>query len=172
MTSICLFMPATFAQSRMWSIYTDLAESKCRTLEVHEETGASVQRCPGVGGYKLLALDDDARQSITVVDPAGKEHELDLWTLITPAFSSLGNKAEWRVTRKKGKTIPRALIVRVNASEDPENPKRLTSYLAVARITFDKICVTNKIRSGAGANQAARRAADTSYNAPCLPEPK
>lgn len=158
------------AQTNARSIYTDLSESKCRTIEVEKETGASVQSCPGLGGYKLLVLDDDARQSITVVDPSGKKHELNLWQVITGAFSSLGSKAEWRVTTRRGRRVPFALIVRVNANEDPENPNRIRSYLSVTKLTADSICVTHKIDGAHNANEAARKAADESATAPCLKE--
>jgi hypothetical protein len=156
------------AQTKLKSIYTDLSESKCKTLEVDKETGSSTQRCPGVAGYKLLVLDDDARQSITVVTPSGKEHPLNLWVVITYAFSSVGPRAEWRVRSNNGKVSPTALIVRVNASEDSTNPSRLTSYLAVVKVTPEEICVTQKIRPGANANEIARNAADTAQTAACL----
>lgn len=156
------------AQTKLESVYSDLSSSKCKTTEVDKETGSSTQRCPGVGGYGLLLLDDDSRQSITVVAPDGKNHPLDFWEVITGAFSSVGNKAEWRVTRSKGKVSPAALIVRVNASEDSANPSRLTSYLAVVKVTPEKICVTNKISPGVKANEEARQAADSASTAACL----
>lgn len=160
---------ATQAQE-VESVYTNLSPSKCQTIEIDEESGSSVQNCPGVGGYRLLVLDDDSRQSITVTDSAGKKYELNLWHVITGAFSSVGQKAEWRVTRKEGKPIPFALIVRVNASEDVEKPNRITSYLSVTKITANSVCVTHKIGPGAKANEEARKAADESATAPCLKE--
>jgi len=153
------------------SIYTDISGSRCRTIRVDRESGSSVQSCPGVAGYKLEVEDDDARMSITVVAPGGQRSELSYWQVITTAFSSLGNKAEWRITQAKGKTTPVALIVRVNASEDPSNPQKLTSYLAVAKITAAKTCVTDKIGPSATANEEARRAADTAATRPCLEAP-
>lgn len=156
------------AQAKLESVYSDLSSSKCKTVEVDKETGSSTQRCPGIAGYKLLVLDDDARQSITVVTPDGKQHPLDFWEVVTGAFSSVGNKAEWRVTRSKGKVSPVGLIVRVNASEDSSNPSRLTSYLAVVKLTPDRICVTHKIPPGPAANENARQAVDTAQNADCL----
>jgi len=150
------------------SIYTDISGSRCRTISVHRESGATVQSCPGVAGYKLEVEDDDARMSISVVAPGGKKSELSYWQVITSNFSSLGNKAEWRVTTVKGKTTPVALIVRVNANEDPSNPQKTTSYLAVAKITAEKTCVTDKIGPGATANEEARRAADSAATRPCL----
>ncbi|MCM3874121.1 MAG: hypothetical protein ND895_25820 [Pyrinomonadaceae bacterium] len=159
---------ATKAQAKLESVYSDLAEAKCKTIEIDEETASSTQRCPGIGGYKLLVHDDDARQSITVVTPGGKKHPLDFWQVVTYAFSSVGNKAEWRVTKRKGKLLPVALIVRVNASEDSSNPSRRTSYLAVVKVTPEEICVTHKIPPGAKANETARKAADTAQTAACL----
>lgn len=158
------------AQGKLESVYSDLAESKCRTIEVVKETGDTTQACPGIAGYKLLVLEGDLRQSITVVTPGGEKHPLDFWPVITGAFSTVGNKAEWRVTRSRGKVSPVALIVRVNASEDVEHPNRLTSYLAVVKVTPEKICVTHKIPPGAKANETARRAADSSRTAACLKE--
>lgn len=157
-------------QARLESIYSDLSSAKCRTIEVDKETGSSTQRCQGIAGYRLLVLDDDARQSITVVTPGGEEHPLDFWGVVTHAFSSVGNKAEWRVSRSKGKVAPVALIVRVNASEDSANPSRLTSYLAVVKVTPEKICVTHKIPPGLNANENARHAADNAQTAACLKE--
>ena len=146
------------------SVYTDIAPARCKTVEVHEETAGSVQKCAGVAGYGLLVEDDDARQSVTVVSPDGKKHPLHYWQVITPAFSSLGDKAEWRVEKKGGKVRPFALIVRVYASENPENPDQKTSYLAVAKLTDAEVCVTDKVKT----NEEARQAADASAGKPCL----
>lgn len=150
------------------SVYTDIAGNKCRTIKVIEETGEAVQRCPGIAGYKLEVEDGDARMSVSVVAPSGRKSELSYWQVITTSFSSLGDKAEWRVRRVNGKVVPVALIVRVNASEDPSNPEKTTSYLAVAKITPRKSCVTARIAPGAGANEEARRAADLAATKPCL----
>ena len=46
--------------------------------------------------------------------------------------------------------------------------KQENSYLAVTKITPTEICVTDKILSGANANEDARRAADTAATKPCL----
>jgi hypothetical protein len=157
-------------QERIESVYSDLASSKCTTVTTDRETGASTQRCLGVAGYKLLVHDDDARQSITVVTPDGKKHDLDFWEVVTHGFSSVGSKAEWRAVRNRRKLAPIALIVRVNASEDAANPNRKTSYLTVTKLTPEKICVTHKIPQSADANAKARQAADESRTAACLKE--
>jgi hypothetical protein len=150
------------------SIYTDLSSPHCKTVTVDKETGSSVKKCPGVAGYSLLVEDDDARQSVTVLSPDGKRHALNYWQVITPAFSTVGDKAEWRVERKGGKVRPIALIVRVYANENPAAPNERTSYLAVAKITAEKVCVTARVKGGARANEEARRAADASADKPCL----
>ena len=146
------------------SVYTSLAEADCRLVEKDEETGATSSRCPGTAGYALLVHDWDARMTVDVVAPDGRTHRLRYSGVITSAFSSLGPRAEWRM--RDGKPV--ALIVRVNAFEDPETPDRAVSYLAVAKITAREVCVTDRIPPAANANEAARRAADQSASRPCV----
>jgi len=153
------------------SVYTDLEPDACEIIYVDEETGDTSGRCPGMGGYALIAHDSDARVSLDVVSPGGAEWPLQYTEVITSAFSSLGPRAEWRVRRQGGRNVPFALIVRVNAFEDPENPSRATSYLAVARISSSGACVTDRIRPSANANTQARQAADRAANRPCLSGP-
>ena len=102
--------------------------------------------------------------SIDVVAPGGRPRPLRYSGVITSSFSSLGPRAEWRMRNGK----PVALIVRVNAFEDPEAPDRATSYLAVARITDRETCVTDRIPPAADANAAAQRAADQAASRPCM----
>jgi hypothetical protein len=156
--------PATAAvdTGAISSVYTSL-EKDCRLLEVDEESGSSSQRCPGTAGYALKVMEGDVRMSIDVIAPDGKAHELNYWSVITSGFSSLGPRAEWRM--RGG--LPIALIVRVNASENPEDSSQLTSYLAVAKITPREICVTDRIAPAPNANEAARTAADNSATRPC-----
>jgi hypothetical protein len=105
---------------------------------------------------------------VTVVTPDGRRHPLNYWQVVTTAFSTVGDKAEWRLERKGRKARPVALIVRVYADENPEAPGEKTSYLAVAKITAERVCVTEKIKGSATANEEARRAADASAGKPCL----
>ncbi len=156
------------ASAPITSMYTGTSGKGCKTIKNYPETGDSVWRCPGVAGYRLEIAEGDLRMNITVIAPNGKKSDLNYWGVITSAFSSLGDKAEWRVQKMNGKTIPIALIVRVNANENPEAPEKKTSYLAVAKITPGKTCVTDKIGPSATANEEARRAADSAANKPCL----
>ncbi|HTS24805.1 MAG TPA: hypothetical protein VMH81_02965 [Bryobacteraceae bacterium] len=147
------------------SIYTSLSEHDCKLLSVQEEGANSAQRCPGTGGFSVLVLDSDSRQSITLVSADGRKHPLRFWDVITHSFSSLGPKAEWRVSGAPPRPI--ALIVRVNANEDADSAA-VTSYLAVAKITPSEVCVVARIRPSADANTKAREAADKAAGATCL----
>ncbi len=161
---LCCSAPLLAYAPAAESVYTDIAPARCKTVETQEEGAYSKQKCAGVGGYALMVEDNDSRQSVTVVSPDGKRHPLNYWQVVTTAFSSLGEKAEWRVEKKGGKVRPYALIVRVNASENPEKPEQKSSYLAVAKITTDAVCVTDKVKT----NEEARAAADASADKPCL----
>ena len=151
------------------SVYTDLSGAACRLVKVDKETGSSLHKCPGVGGFELLVADDDARMSVSVVTPDHQNYPLNYWDVVTPSFSHLGNKAEWRVIREKGKLQPIALIIRVVASDqsDLSAPKQVP-YLAVAKISSENICVTQKIGPVKYANERAREAADRALKQTCL----
>src|SRR6185369_16708686 len=148
------------------SVYTPLGEKQCRTIKSAEASDEGYEaRCRGAAGYTLLLSEGDLRQNITVITPKGAKHSLDLWSVVSGGFSSLGPKAEWRIDKA---SAPVAIILRYNASEDPDKPDKRTSYLAVTKITPTEICVTEKISPGPTANEDARRAADTSATKPCL----
>ena len=165
--TVLLSSVSTEALGQNQSTYTSLDPKHCTKVKT-AEAGDYEGRCRGVGGYSLLVVEGDLRQNITVITPQAAKHSLELWQVVSPAFSSLGPKAEWRVTRKNGKLVPYALIVRFNASEDAEHPDKITSYLAVAKITSSSICVTDKIPPGAKANDQARLAADNAASKACL----
>ncbi len=150
------------------SVYTSLDGKNCKTLESStEEAGWYLGECKGVGGFKLQISEGDIRQSIDVIAPNKKKHALDFQQNVSFAFSYVGAKAEWRVTRSGKSVTPFALIVRFNASENSEKPDKETSYLVVSKITKNDICVTNVVQPGANANEEARQLADASTNAPC-----
>jgi hypothetical protein len=148
------------------SVRTSLDPDDCTLVSVDEESASSEQRCPGTAGYTLLALDGDVRMSITVRDPAGRDHPLDFWTTITGGFSSLGEEAEWRVRGEGPAAVPLALIVRLNANEHPEDPERVTPYRVIAKITPTETCVTHSLR-GDTSDAEVRRLADAAAGQPC-----
>ncbi|NNF00105.1 MAG: hypothetical protein HKN25_13875 [Pyrinomonadaceae bacterium] len=167
---IALLTSAAFAQTsgRVSTIYTDLTAEKCKTIEASDE-GAGYYRgiCPGVGGYKLEVLEGDIRQTINVIAPSGKKSELNFWTNVSSAFSSVGDKAEWRV-RKSGKnTVPFALIVRFNSSDSSGETQKNISRLIIIKIKDDLACITDVVEPMRNANKKAREVAYASNNKPC-----
>ena len=152
------------------TIYTDLSGVSCVLVSEVKETGdgPSLHRCPGIGGWQLLVAYDEQRMSVTLTPPHGKPQPLNFWDVITPAFSSLGAKAEWRVTWRNGKVQPVALIVRVNTISAQG---RHASYLTVAKIAPEQSCVTNRVEPVPNANEKAREFADHASQAPCLKPP-
>jgi len=166
--AISLFLSsASVAQNR--SVYTSLDAKQCRTIKsANADEDDMVQKCRGTAGYTLIVSEGDLRQNITVVTPRGVEHSLELWSVVSGGFSTVGPKAEWRLNRQNGKLSPVALIIRYNTSEDAEHPDKNISYLAVAKITPAEICITDKISPSPNANNDARTSADTAATKPCL----
>jgi hypothetical protein len=157
------------AGQKIESIYTDLTTEKCKEIELTDNEGGSYRgECAGVGGYKLEVLEGDLRQSINVIAPGGKKSELDLWTTVSGAFSAVGAKAEWRVIRNGKNITPTALILRYNASENPEKPELTISYLVVVKIEKNAACVTDVVKPTVkNQNVRARQLADTSARKQC-----
>ncbi len=157
------------------SIYTDIGADKCKTIEETKVGGAPysiLTQCDGVAGYKLEISEVDARQTVNIIYPDGKKHELGFHKVVSPAFSNTGEKAEWRVIKKDGKTIPIALIVRFifdGSLADPENGKDV-STLTVSKISNDKACVTDFVKPMKYQNAKAIELADSSSGKPCLKE--
>jgi hypothetical protein len=126
----------------------------------------------GVAAYELELLEVDSRQSINVVFPNGEKHELKFLKVVSPAFSNVGAKAEWRVTKNNARVEPIALIVRLNVDKSVEDPEKGTfaSYLTVSKITGTLACVTDVVKPAPNQNILARQLADSSRDRPCLPE--
>lgn len=151
------------------SRYSSLSEKDCTSAPIarDEEGQGGSSICPGVDGYRLQVDDDGARISIDVKTPAGKLLPLDFPGAVGSGFSSLGDTAEWRYPAAGGR-VPRALIVRLNLSENPERSEVVTSYLVVSKLAADSACVIARIAPGEAQNEAARKAADAAPASPCL----
>lgn len=160
-------VPDSLAADGLRSVYTSIAPEACTIVKVDLESAGSEQDCPGVGGYGLRVLDSDARMSVTVRAPGGGEHPLNLWSIVTSAFSSLGDSVEWRVRGAEGRVVPVALVVEVLANEEPERPEAQTLYRAVARVGPDGSCVTDRLGSDVPRDEVLR-AADAAPDRPCL----
>ncbi len=167
LTLFAVLLFAVAVQGQVTSVYTDLDDRKCKTLELNGDEGGSYKgECKGVAGYKLHVIEGDLRQTVTIVDAQAKEHPLEFWNL-TSAFSAVGAKAEWRMKGKK----PIALIVRLNVSENVEDASKTRGYLIVAKITPNATCVTHFLAPTRSHNYEARKAADKAASQPCLKSP-
>ncbi len=156
-TFILLISTVAFAQNK--STYTSLA-AKCKATKQSSDDGY-VGICEGVGGFKLEVSEGDLRQNIQVISPTKKKFDLGLWSIYS-GFSSVGEKAEWRV---KG-TVPTALIVRFNVS-DAEDSSKITSYLMVAKVSKTSACVVDVVMPGKTQNAEAQKIADKALTMAC-----
>lgn len=157
------------------SVYTDLHGGSCvKETDKTDPNETPYLRCPGAAGYSLLVRQvESGRESVEVVDAANRVHALNYQEFITRSMSNLEGKAEWRVETKDQKQSPAALIVRVQAREDIDNPEKVThTYLAVAKITANEICVTDRIDEAGRQQNEIRRVADSAQARPCAtPQP-
>ena len=157
---LALFSTAAIAQNK--SVYTSLAEDKCKTASVDEGMpGNYWGKCLGVAGYALEAYLDDERNSVGVVLPNKKVIGLDLWKHFAN-FSELGETAEWRMKGKR----PVALIVRLKV-KDQGDDKPGTSYLIISKLSATAACVTDIVKPGKSQNLTAQRLADKAHARPC-----
>jgi hypothetical protein len=153
---LSLWLFSTSAVGQIKSLYTGLTAKDCKATSVPVEDGYT-GICPGVAGYTLELLEGDSRQTVNVMAPDKKKHELEFWSNVSSGFSSLGAKAEWRM---KGK-VPVALIMRYNASENPDDSSKITSYLVVVKISKTDVCIIDIIKPSKTQNIEARKLADT-----------
>ena len=152
------------------SIYTTLHWSSCKKIPDQSHTDVPFYiLCPGVADYRLqIRLVESGRLSINVVNPAKRVFPLHYDDFITRRMDALDDKAEWRVHREGEKVVPVALIVRIFAHEDLENPEKVTRiYWAVAKIGSQTVCVTDRIREGSKTAAEVRALADSAGERSC-----
>ena len=157
---ILVFTLLAVAQNK--SIYTGTTDKDCKATKKSSDDGY-IGICKGTGGYSLELLEGDLRQTINVITPNKKKSELNLWSNVSSGFSSIGAKAEWRM---KG-IAPVALIIRFNASENPEDSSKITSYLVVSKITKTSACITDIVKPSPTQNTEAQQLADAAISKPC-----
>lgn len=158
-------------QRAIESITTDLGGRSCMTfIDPDDPNDTPYRQCPGVSGYTLRVRRVDAgRVSIDVVTPERQKFPLDYQEFMTRQMFHLDQKAEWRVLRRGGQKTPIALIVRVYAQENLDEPEQVTQvYWTVAKITPEAICVTDRLLDGALSPAQVRGVADLAQDQPCL----
>ncbi len=146
------------------SSYTSIDQKDCITLD--SDNMGSIQECESFGDIGVKVIESDIRQSI-ILTRNNKEYDLEFWSTVSPAFSSLGLKIEWRHELDKPKNL-KGMIVRFEVSEDYDNPDHVSSYLVVSKITEDNICVIAKVPPQANQNAIARKILDANEELPCL----
>lgn len=154
------------------SVYSDLRGGACvQEVDKSDPNETPFLRCPGPAGYSLIVRKvDSGRESVEVVDPGNRVHALNYQEVVTRSMSNLEGKAEWLVGMKDGKQTPKALIVRVQAREDNDDPEKVThTYLAVAKITADEVCVTDRIDAAAQPPSETQKLAESAEARPCAP---
>ena len=164
---------STKSKATIASVYTDLTSQLCRKeADMTDPNETPYLVCSGVEGYALIVRRVDAgRRSIDVVDLSQQSHPLNYQDIVTRHMFSLGAKVEWRVEKNDLKRVPIALIVRVLAREDQHNPDRVThTYLTVAKIASNAVCVTDRILLGTRSEADVRRVADSARERPCAPQ--
>lgn len=151
------------------SAFTALDMRKCRTIEESDEGPYWRGSCPGYAGWKIQWYESDLRQSLTLIDKAGHETDLNLSILVGKgAFNNLaGGSIEWR---GPDATTPDSLIVRmeVDHPEDVGGPRRPISRLAVVRLAPTP-CVVGVVEPTRDQNAKARAIADAPKRG-CLTE--
>jgi hypothetical protein len=102
---------APAAAQTLTSRYTMLDYHRCRTLEVIPE-GESVRlRCPGLAGIPLFVNEGDGRAEIDAGVDDGQWESL-------PAFNTIGDRVEWRLSGGR----PFAIIYRLRVAASQEQP--------------------------------------------------
>lgn len=156
----------------MRSVETDLRVAACKQeADMSDPNETPYLLCPGVAGYSLIVRRVEAgRRSIEIVDAAKQAYPLDYQEFVTRHMFTLGDTAEWRVSTKGGSQVPMALIVRVNAQENNDDPAKTTqSYIAIAKIEPNGACVIESIPEGTQSEAEIHRAADAAREKPCAP---
>lgn len=165
--------PSGVGPTTVESVVTDLGPASCRQeVDKSDPNEARYLICPGAAGYSLIVRRVDAgRRSIDVVDASQRRFPLDIQEVVTRHMASLDDKVEWRLSVQEGRRLPIALIVRVKAREDGNNPGQVTRTLvAVAKITPGEVCITDRNPEPAQQAEAElRRTADSAPSRPCAP---
>jgi hypothetical protein len=158
---ICLFAglimstPAR-AQGNISSVYTDIDLNACMVLTA-DDFGASYA-CPGFRGFPLHIAEGDLRFFVSY--GFGAPDEMAAGQTV-PAFNTIGNKLEWRISNITGDFVPFASILRyytqVGDGSAPDG-----QILVVTKIETGNTCHIAYIdaRLTPKANEIARQLAD------------
>lgn len=153
------------------SMYTSIDSGSCTEhIDEDDPNETTIRLCPGVLGYAVVLRHvGSGRLSVDVRTPGNGDFPLDYQDYVTRHMSQLEAQAEWRVMTKDGGKTPVALIIGVQAHENEDEPEAITrTYLAVAKITPDEICVTDSIVKASQYQSELQGAADTAPESDCM----
>jgi hypothetical protein len=162
--------PARTAAPALTSVHTRLDPASCRQeVDRTDPNETPYLRCPGVGGFGLIVRRVEAgRQSIDIVGKDGQMQPLNYQEVVTRDMASLTGDAEWRVSGGPESPRPVALMVRVAARENGDDPAQVTrTLIAIAKVTPDSACVTDVIVEGSRSAEQLRGTADSARDRPC-----
>ena len=153
------------------STYTSIAEKDCKTIKVYEHNMSGSVNCEPFERFGVDVNDEDARMDITITHH-GIEYPQLYASAVSPLFSTLGQKIEWRYA--KGESYaPYAFITRFNESIENEHAPsghKERSNLVVSKIDKHAVCVVGVIPPQKNQNLLARALADKAKTMPCLLE--
>jgi hypothetical protein len=170
--------PGARAASETRSVFTSLGADSCEEqIDRTDPNETPVLVCAGVGGYSIIVRKaGSGRRSVDLRGPGDEAYPLDFQEFVTRSMNALGEQAEWRVTVSSGQETPIALLVRVHAHEDSDNPEAVTRTLvAISKIDADEACVVDVVPETEMRAGELAQLADGARERPCaptLPEPQ
>jgi hypothetical protein len=123
------------------SVFTAFSPEECKLTKLK---GNPYRVCPPVVGYQLLYGGAETSPQIIILTPNRKQHVLRYWDLKAGNFISLEKGATWILTRRSGKVMPMALILRAN-TKPAEFTRFPGNYTIIAKLTPQKVCVIGRI---------------------------
>lgn len=144
------------AQGNIDSIYTNIDLNECLVMKA-DDFGASYA-CPGYKGFPLLISEGDLRFFVSYGFGAPDEMAA---SQTVPAFNTIGETLEWRVSNKTGDFMPFATILRYHTQiGDGSEPDG--EVLVVTKIEAGNTCHIAYVdaRLTPNANEVARNFAD------------
>ncbi|SFV67521.1 hypothetical protein MNB_SV-13-1055 [hydrothermal vent metagenome] len=151
------------------SAYSDINIKKnCQTIITYAHNIGAVFDCGRFANISIEIASGDLRDTVDLIRD-GKRYDLNFSQAITPHFTALGDKMEWRF-QKGHKTTPSAMIVRLNIDIEGKTQKdrHKKSYLIVSKITEETICIVGKISPQKNQNILARKMADKASTLGCV----
>ena len=155
------------------SRYTNLSGKSCRTIEESDEGAYSLEKCPGIGGYKISVSYSDGRINITPICAKCPEHNIH-FSQFTESYTSLevNQKLEWLLKRQGKELVPIALVIRYNAGDGIEDTSKRPLYLMIVKMTQTETCAVAIVKADNDTNGKVKQIANAALSKPCLEPPQ